>query len=213
MHFKLAADKMKSSDVQVVLFEAASTKTQSIKNWLAHYQKVKQVSLAIVLVKNVKQINIRGHLNLDRDFNMFINGEFQPYLKSYKQLRQILDHHIITTKRLLKGVIVKSDVHTCMVSTEVHSMNILVTGIIPSKYMETIQLSEEHANNKYTFTHEIEGKPEIFIKAKFHLLTRESIIFLSLLNTNEFSYNIALYLYNVHTLGLRLARTAYQFYH
>jgi hypothetical protein len=119
----------------------------------------------------------------------------------------------VTTKRLLKGVIVKSDAHTCMVSTEVHSMNILVKGVIPSKYMETIKLSDEHANNKYTFNHEVEGKPDIFIKAKLHLLTRESIIFLSLLNTNQFSYIMDLYLYNVHTLGLRLSRTAYQFYH
>jgi hypothetical protein len=75
---------MKASDVQVVLFDSDSTKTQSIKNWLAHYQKVKQTSLAIILVKNVKQINIKGHLSLDRDFNLFINGEFVDYLKSYK---------------------------------------------------------------------------------------------------------------------------------
>jgi hypothetical protein len=209
LHFKLSSDKMKASDVQVVLFDSDSTKTQSIKNWLAHYQKVKQTSLAIVLVKNVKQINIKGHLSLDRDFNLFINGEFVDYLKSYKQMRQILDHHIISTKRLLKGVIIKPSVHTCMVSTEIHSMQILVKGQTPPKYLETIELAEEHANSKFSFTNALEEKTEILIKAKFHLLTRESIVFMSLLNTNEFNFNMELYLFNVHSLGLRLARTAY----
>jgi hypothetical protein len=96
-----------------------------------------------------------------------------------------------------------------MVSTEIHSMQILVKGQTPPKYLETLELAEEHANTKFSFTNALEDKTEILIKAKLHLLTRESIVFLSLLNTNEFNFNMELYLFNVHTLGLRLARTAY----
>lgn len=107
---------------------------------------------------------------------------------------------------MLKSVIIKSGFHSCQIASEVNSIGAIQTGIIP-KYMETLLLSEEHSNTQHRFSNDLTNKPLLRIKTKLHVLSKESVQLLCLLNQNFFNFDVQIYMYTLHSLGFRLART------